>query len=165
MIRLPTGKLRLPVIILMSVILIVGAYAIWMGVLFALAYLLDFAFKGGGTFSVAFNKIVSSCAVLLPGFIAYFFLRQFLKDKKHPFSELSRPRKARMVIAHCTVMLLICAGIAYGNFASCDEFFCDDGEPLTMIEKRAVFFRLVIVSAVGMAVAYKRAFQARRPFG
>jgi hypothetical protein len=154
--KLFNGKYRTLVIALTSIIFVIGIFVIWMGVVFGFAYTLDFAFTGGGTFSVAFNKIIFSCVVLLPSFFAYFLLHEIMKGQRAYFLGLSRPRKALMFAKNFAVMIVVCAGISYGNFASCDDFSCDDSEPLTTLDKRAVFFRLVMVSALGMAVAYKK---------
>ena len=156
-----TGRYRVVVIGVTTTALVIGFLVCYMLFIFGFAYLADFAFSGGGAFSIAFNKIFVASFTLLPGLIAYLIVREAMKGEKLRYSSLSLRQKLFLYGRHFLIMLVVCAGIAYGDFSSNDEFSYDS-EPLSKIEKYAVFLRLVMVSILGMTVAYRKFILARR---
>ncbi len=160
-----TGRFRSLAIGLSASIALICIVVAWVAVVFGFAYTLDFAFKGGGAFSIAFNKVIIAGFTLLPGYLCYLLLLEFTKAEVVAYSSFSIGKKLAFYCRHIVVMLVVCAGIAYLDWSTIDEFGSfDDGEPLTTNDKNAVFFRLLMVCTLGMALAYRKFIMETRRF-
>jgi uncharacterized membrane protein YbhN (UPF0104 family) len=133
---------------------IVVVIVVYIALLFGFAYVWDFVFHYGGALSVAANKNLAAAFTLLPGFIAYWTIREVMRQS-NDYSSLPLARKILVHLKHLGVMLFVCAVIAYSAGGACDESgWCESGDASTREDDNVTFLRLTIISLLGMLLAY-----------